>query len=191
MNEYNIVQSITTNDAINQAIIELAKKSPLDIWDNERIGELYYDTFKDELDLLDEPTMARLRHYFNSTHEQLVVTDVTLCDIQTHVSNIDGEIGINEANVAINALIESSLQSPSDQLDDFASQKRFLGNVDTMIGELMLFRATLADALDKGDTMPDESKFENAFRDEHRPSISNILTAWTVTLAYYHQKEQS
>lgn len=183
MSQTDIIQKITSDPLVNEAIATWAKEKPLVFIDEVDVDNICHEIFKDELDYSGD-NIVRLLHYFNTTKNKLVTTAVDKNAIQAYIDNIDGEVGINEANVALNALVESTLQSPHTQLNDFMSQLSLVENVDTMIAELVLFRSTLANAIDKNETLPEESPFDRLFRDKYVDVIKASVGVIAIKMAF-------
>ncbi len=82
---------------------------------------------------------------------------ITAVYIQEQINELDGAIGTNCANAALNALKEAFEEGIRLDLNDQNNQLEFLGDLDDMIVELFSFRQRLGAALQTASLMAAES----------------------------------
>ncbi|APD92069.1 hypothetical protein BM525_19495 (plasmid) [Alteromonas mediterranea] len=81
---------------------------------------------------------------------------ITAVHIQEQINELDGAMGTNCANAALNILKEAFEDGVRLDLDDKNNQLEFLTDLDDMIVELLGFRQRLGAALQTGSLMDAE-----------------------------------
>lgn len=73
--------------------------------------------------------------------------------IQDAVDKLEGESGVNVAKYALNGLIKMFYDNFKIPLDNRPNQVDMLGDLDSVIGELILFRQSMESAISTGSSV--------------------------------------